>query len=139
MAVNKTIHKNHEYCGITKLSMASSERKYDLEDRLIGFAVLNIETVNNLPVDKVGNHLGQQLLRSGTSPALNYGEAMSAESRKDFIHKFKIVLKELRETMICIKILLKISYLNSDNQIGKECNELIAIFVKSLATAEENF
>ena len=70
---------------------------------------------------------------------MNYGEAMSAESRKDFIHKFKIVLKELRETMICIKILLKISYLNSDNQIGKECNELIAIFVKSLATAEENF
>ena len=54
MAVNKTIHKNHEYCGITKLSMASSERKYDLEDRLIGFAALIIETVNNLPVDKVG-------------------------------------------------------------------------------------
>ena len=134
MAVNKTIHKNHEYCGIIKLSMASSERKYDLEDRLIGFAALIIETVNNLPVDKIG----QQLLRSGTSPALNYGEAMSAESRKDFIHKFKIVLKELRETMICIKILLKISYLNSDNQIGKECNELIAIFAKSLATAEEN-
>ena len=118
--------------------MASSERKYDLEDRLIGFAALIIETVNKLPIDRVGNHLGQQLLRSGTSPALNYGEAMSAESRKDFIHKFKVVLKELRETMVCIKILSKISYLDLDSKVGKECNELIAIFVKSLATAEKN-
>ena len=118
--------------------MASGERKYDLEDRLIGFAALIIETVNSLPIDKVGSHLGQQLLRSGTSPALNYGEAMSAESRKDFIHKFKVVLKELRETMVCIKILSKISYLDLNNEVGKECNELIAIFVKSLATAEKN-
>ncbi len=73
--------------------MKASGRKYDLEDRLIGFAVLVIDAVNNLPHDRVGNHLGQQLLRSGTSPALNYGEAMSAESRKDFVHKFKIVLE----------------------------------------------
>ena len=102
------------------------------------FAALIIETVNSLPIDKVGSHLGQQLLRSGTSPALNYGEAMSAESRKDFIHKFKVVLKELRETMVCIKILSKISYLDLDSKVGRECNELIAIFVKSLATAEKN-
>ena len=73
--------------------MTSSKEKYDLENRLIIFSATIIEIVNNLPVGRVGNHLGQQLLRSGTSPALNYGEAMSAESRKDFIHKFRIAIE----------------------------------------------
>ena len=118
--------------------MSLPKYKFDLEDRLITFASMIIACTHNLPADKVGNHLGQQLLRSGTSPALNYGEALSAESRKDFIHKLKIVLKELRETLICIKILSKISYLKPDNEIGKECNELISIFVKSLGTAKRN-
>ena len=117
---------------------AFMKNKYDLEDRLINFSAMIVEVVNNLPSDRVGGHLGQQLLRSGTSPALNYGEAMSAESRRDFIHKFKIVLKELRETMVCLKILSKVSHLNPESHVGKECNELIAIFVKSLATAKKN-
>ena len=71
--------------------------KFELEERLINFAVLIIEIVNELQNTKAGNHLGGQLVRSGTSPALNYGEAQSGESRKDFIHKIKVVLKELRE------------------------------------------
>ena len=116
----------------------SRNEKYDLEDRLINFATLIIDVVNRLPNDKVGNHLSGQLLRSGTSPALNYGEALSAESRKDFIHKFKVVLKELRETMICMKILIQINYLKSESSVCKECDELIAIFVKSLVTAKKN-
>jgi len=45
------------------------------------------------------------MIRSGTSPALNFGEAMAAESRNDFIHKLKIILKELRETFVCLKII----------------------------------
>ena len=118
--------------------MTTATGKYDLNDRLIGFASMIIKIVNDLPVDRVGNHLGQQLLRSGTSPALNYGEAISAESRKDFIHKIKIVLKELRETLTCLRILSKISYLEPSNQVGRECDELIAIFSKSLATAKKN-
>ncbi|MEJ2054033.1 MAG: four helix bundle protein [Calditrichaceae bacterium] len=61
--------------------------KSQLEERLINFAVLLIEIVNELPNTKAGNHLGGQLVRSGTSPALNYGEAQSGEPRKDFIHK----------------------------------------------------
>ena len=61
--------------------------KYDLEERLIEFSVLIIEIVNEMPNTKAGNHLSGQLVRSGTSPALNYGEAQSAESKKDFIHK----------------------------------------------------
>jgi four helix bundle protein len=72
-------------------------KKYDLEERLLEFAVRIIRVVENLPDNKVGNHLGGQLLRSGTSPALNYGEAQAAESRRDFIHKFKIILKELEK------------------------------------------
>ena len=118
--------------------MTTPTGKYDLNDRLIGFASMIIKIVNDLPVDRVGNHLGQQLLRSGTSPALNYGEAISAESRKAFIHKIKIVLKELRETLTWLRILSKISYLEPSNQIGRECDELIAIFSKSLATAKKN-
>lgn len=70
--------------------------KHDLEERLINFAVLIIEIVESMPDTKAANHLAGQLLRSGTSPALNYGEAQSGESRKDFIHKIKIALKELR-------------------------------------------
>ena len=68
--------------------------KFDLEDRLIDFSVLIIKIVNGMINTKAGNHLSGQLVRSGTSVALNYGEAQSAESRKDFIHKMKIVLKE---------------------------------------------
>jgi four helix bundle protein len=112
--------------------------KYDLEERLIDFAVLIIGIVNQLPANRVGNHLGGQLLRSGTSPALNYGEALSAESRADFVHKLKVVLKELRETFVCLKILVRISYLSIDNPALKECNELISIFVKSIATTRKN-
>jgi four helix bundle protein len=82
-----------------------------------------------------------QIIRSGTSVSLNYGEAQSAESRKDFIHKVKIILKELRETMICLKI-IKLSTLISDcesiESLLKENNELISIFVKTAETAKSN-
>ena len=72
---------------------------------MIDFAVRIINVIEALPNTKVGNHIGGQLLRSGTSPAPNYGEAQSAESRKDFIHKMKIALKELRETLIWLRII----------------------------------
>ncbi len=75
-----------------------------LEERLIDFAVIIVSVVEALPNSKAGNHIANQLIRSGTSPAPNYGEAQSAESRKDFIHKMKISLKELRETMVWLKI-----------------------------------
>ena len=65
-------------------------KKFDLEDRLIDFSVTIIDIVNETPNTKAGNHLSGQLVRSGTFPALNYGEAQSAESRRDFIHKMKI-------------------------------------------------
>jgi len=113
------------------------ERKYDLEDRLIDYSVSIIKVIEGSPVNKVTNHLGSQLLRSSTSPALNYGEMLAAESKRDFIHKMKVVLKEIRESYNCLRILTKAGYLNN-NKILKETNELIAIFVKSLETAKKN-
>jgi four helix bundle protein len=94
-----------------------------------------IETVRKLPQDRVGAHLGGQLLRSGTSPALNYGEAQAAESRKDFIHKMKICLKELRETQCCLQIISKNEMLH-DLSVLQEANQLVAIFTSSIKTAE---
>jgi four helix bundle protein len=116
--------------------------KFDLENRLIDFSVLIIDIINELPDTKAGNHLAGQLIRSGTHPALNYGEAQSGESRKDFIHKIKIVLKELRETFICLKIINKAKLYKLEWKIEKslkENNELISIFVKSAETAQKNF
>jgi len=115
--------------------------KHDLEERLINFAVLIIEIVETMPDTKAANHLAGQLLRSGTSPALNYGEAQSGESLRDFIHKIKIVLKELRESNICLKIILRARLFKTEDKISlalNESNELIAIFVKSVATAQKN-
>jgi len=115
--------------------------KYDLEERLIEFSVLIIEIVNEMLNSKAGNHLSGQLVRSGTSVSLNYGEAQSAESRKDFIHKMKIILKELRETYVCLKIVHQSKLFKKEKIIigaKKENNELISIFVKSIETAQSN-
>ncbi len=116
-------------------------KKFDLEDRLIAFAVLIIKIVESMPKTKAGIHLAGQLVKSGTSPALNYGEAQSAESRKDFIHKMKISLKELRESFICLKIISRAKLHKSDDLINEaltENDELISIFVKSVETARKN-
>ncbi|WP_276372722.1 four helix bundle protein [Chryseolinea sp. H1M3-3] len=114
--------------------------KFDLEERLIIFAVLILEITEKLPETKGSNHLSSQLVRSGTAPALHYGEAQSAESRKDFIHKMKIALKEMRESLICLKIIERKKYLGDQSILHSltELNELISIFVKSIETAKKN-
>ena len=116
-------------------------KKYDLEKRLIDFAVRIIDLVETLPNTRAGNHIAGQLVRCGTSPAPNYGEAQSAESRNDFIHKIKIVLKELRETKVWLQIIYRKRMTKSGSQTESliaECDELISIFVKSVKTAEKN-
>jgi len=113
----------------------NEKRKFDLEDWLIYFAIKVIEIVELIPSSRAGNHIGGQLVRSGTSPALNYGEAQSAESRNDFIHKMKICLKELRETKISLKIIYKkplIKELEIVQKLITENDELISIFMKSI-------
>ncbi len=115
--------------------------KFDLEERLIEFSVLIIEIANEMPKNRAGNHLSGQLIRSGTSVSLNYGEAQGGESRKDFIHKMKVVLKELRETHICLKIIHRTKLFKFEEKViraKKENDELISIFVRSIETAQKN-
>lgn len=114
--------------------------KNEMEERLINFALFGIEISEELPNTFIGIHLGKQLARSSTSPALNYAEACDAESRKDFIHRLKIVNKELRESLVCMKIIeRKPLIVNSKvSNALKECNELISIFSKSIQTSKNN-
>lgn len=117
------------------------KRKYDLEERLIDFGVLIIQISESLYNTRAGNHIAGQLVRSGTSPALHYGEAQSAESRADFIHKLKILPKELRESKNALRIIQKAPLADKMENVEEglmECNELISIFVKSIETAKKN-
>ena len=117
------------------------EKKYDIEERLIDFAVDIIFFVESLPNTKSATHLGGQLLRSGTSPSLNYGEAKSAESKNDFLHKMKVCLKELRESYNCLRIMHRAKIYKYEQRVKElitECNELISIFVKSIETASKS-
>jgi len=112
-----------------------------LTERLIGFAVTIIDIVETLPDNRLGNHIRAQLLRPGSSPAPNYAEAVSAESRKDFIHKLGVALKELRETHVWLCIIKRKQLITKRDLLEfglNECNELIAIFAASVATAKEN-
>jgi four helix bundle protein len=121
-------------------SESGRSRKYDLEERLTDFAVTIIDIVESLPNTRAAGHIAGQLIRCGTSPAPNYGEAQSAESRKDFIHKIKIALKELRETRVWLKIVERKNLVKDENTrtLLAECDELISIFVTSVKTAERN-
>jgi len=92
-----------------------------------------------LPNTRTGNHLANQLLRSGTSPYANHAEAQAAESTADFVHKLRLCLKELRETKRWIMLIQRAALLNQSekvNDILLESEELIKIFVQSIRTAE---
>ncbi len=114
---------------------------YDLEERLLEYSVRIIKIVEQLPNAKVGNHVGGQLLRSGTSPYPNHGEAQAAESPKDFIHKLRISLKELRETQRWLKLIQRVPLVKKPELLNdsiEETEELIKIFVTSINTAAKN-
>ena len=105
------------------------KRVYDLEERLITFAVRIMTVVEALPKTRAGNHVAAQLLRCGTSPAANYAEAQSAESRNDFIHKMKVALKELREARVWLQISQRKPLVQRPHRLqplDSENNELIA-------------
>lgn len=114
--------------------------KFNLEDRLVKFACFCLSVVELLPNDKAGQNLAYQLSKSCTASALIYGEAQAAESQADFIHKMKMVLKEIRETRINLRIINEKPVLVNQVVILalKECNELLAIFLKSIETAKRN-
>ncbi len=116
-------------------------KTFDLQDRLVDYSVRIIRLSESLPDTKSGRHIAIQILRSGTSPAPNYGEGQSAESRMDFIHKLKIALKELRETEIWLKVIMKAGLIQPSDLVMpllKETDELISILFTSVQTAREN-
>jgi four helix bundle protein len=116
-------------------------KHFDLEERFIDYAIDISDVVDKIDNSKLGNYIAGQLIRSGTSPALNYGEAQSAESRKDFVHKLKIVLKELKESRVCLRISEKKPLVTNPDELTttiKETEELIAIIYKSINTAQSN-
>lgn len=110
-----------------------------LEERLIDFAVDVVDVVEHLGRSKASSHIAKQLVRSGTSPAPNYAEARGAESKRDFVHKLKVALKELRESSVWLRIVARKRLGNPDRTASalRECEELIAIFVSSTKTAGE--
>ena len=103
--------------------MSNDDRTFDLEERLIDFAVRIIRAAESLPKTKVGNHVSGQLIKCGTSPAPNYGEAQGAESRSDFIHKMKVCLKELRETKVWLLIIVKAELINPASKLDSLITE----------------
>ena len=114
--------------------------RFDLEDRLLEFSGRIIRLVDALPNTRAANHVAGQLLRCGTSPYGNHGEVEAAESRRDFVHKLRICLKELKETRRWLRLLQKAS-LVPEKKMGAilgETEELIKIFFTSVRTAEKS-
>lgn len=118
----------------------SATKAQELEERLLDFAVRVGKVVDSLPDTRMGRHIAGQLVRCGTSPAPNYGEADAAESKNDFIHKLGIVFKELRECRIWIKLIIKARLLPDKRMTAllNECEQLCNIIAKSLITAKAN-
>ena len=121
------------------MEIEGKRQVFDLESRLLEFSVAVIKVVEQIPNTRTGNHISGQLLRSGTSPYPNHGEAQAAESPKDFIHKLRISLKELRETQRWLKLIQRIPLIDNSEQMNSllaETEELIRIFVTSIKTSE---
>jgi four helix bundle protein len=112
--------------------------RYDLDERLVAFAVRVCRLTAGFPPSLIGRHAGLQLIRSVTSPAANYAEAQGAESRRDFVHKLRVCLKELREVATWLRFVgrMELSSGASVSEASRECDELIAIFATSVRTAE---
>lgn len=118
-----------------------SGRKFDLEERRLAFASAGIDLSERLPNTRAGNHVAGQILRSGTSPYPNQGEAEDAESREDFIHKLKVCRKERRETRRWARLLDRKGWAKEDAALPfvlRESDELIRIFFSSIQTARRN-
>ena len=112
-------------------------RANNLEKRLISFAASIVVLSSKLPKSPQGRDISGQILRSGTAAAANYGEARGAESRADFIHKLKVVFKELNETTIGLELIGESSLLSAENIVAivAENRELCRIVAASIKTA----
>ncbi|MBU2649632.1 MAG: four helix bundle protein [Bacteroidetes bacterium] len=111
------------------------------ENRLLEFVSRVIRLTKGIPMSQEKNIITNQIVRSSISVALNYAESGSAESRKDFIHKLRISLKEMRETHMALKIIIgsfEIKDIEEMDFLLKESNEIISILVSSINTATKN-
>ena len=118
-----------------------TDKKYDLEDRLLEYAAGIIRLVEKMSNTRTANHVGGQLLRCGTSPLFNHGEAQGAESSRDFVHKMRISLKELRESRRELRLIKRVPLIQDCTELTpvlQETEELTRIFVASIRTAEKN-
>jgi four helix bundle protein len=117
-----------------------TRRGDDLSERVLDFAARIGKVVDALPDTRMGRHVAGQLVRCGTSPAPNYAEACGAESRKDFVHKLSICLKELRESHCWLRLIVKSSLLPESQlaDITDECVQLRNIVAKSIVTTKAN-
>jgi four helix bundle protein len=114
--------------------------KEELSDRLLDFAARTGKVIDAIPETRLGRHIAGQLVRSGTSPAPNYEEACAAESPRDFVHKLAIVLKELRESRVWLRLIVKAELLGERNMadLEDESTQLCNIIAKSIVTAKQN-
>ncbi|HJT76210.1 MAG TPA: four helix bundle protein [Gemmataceae bacterium] len=115
-------------------------KKFDLEERLLDYAAGIIRLVDSLRPTAAGRHVGGQLLRSGTAPLGHHGEAQAAESMRDFVHKLKIALKELRESFRWLRLIQRADLHNDKDGVSDMANEtdqLIRIFCASVRTAQK--
>ena len=115
--------------------------RFDLEDRLLDYAANIVHLTRKMDQDRAGNHVAGQLLRSGTSPLFNHGEAQGAESQKDFVHKLGICLKELKESKRALRLTHRVPLINPPSEVDpllQETEELIRIFGASIRTAKKN-
>ena len=114
------------------------EKSDTLEERLLDFAARTGKMVDALPENRLAKHVAGQLIRSATSPAPNYAEACGAESKKDFVHKLSIALKELRESRVWLKLIVKAELLPEQRvcELNDECEQLCNIIAKSIITAK---
>lgn len=125
-----------------KLVVEEGRSMYDLEERLLEFSVRTIRLTRQIESSEAGKHVAKQLLRSSASPLANHGEAQGAESAKDFIHKLKISLKELRETQRWLKLVKRVPLVDKPELLDdllSETDQLIRIFVASINTAHSRF
>jgi four helix bundle protein len=117
-----------------------ANKTFDLEERLTVFAARTISYVDRMPKTLAGRYYGGQLLRSGGSPAMHYGEAQAAESNSDFIHKCKIALKELKESRVNLRIqAISKLMLPADPDLlwmTQECEELVRIVAKIISNSK---
>ncbi|MDQ8206768.1 four helix bundle protein [Coraliomargarita algicola] len=128
-----------EHSEWDSLLAEESASMYDLEHRLLDFSVRAIRLTRKIESSQAGTHIAKQLLRSATAPLANHGEAQAAESPRDFIHKLRISLKELRETERWIKLTKAVPLVDKPerlNELLDETDQLIRIFVTSIKTAE---